>query len=230
MSKRCGECGWPNNADTADECEKCGAALSPPSAPPVSSPTNPATPPAMGGDGKKTVMGGGHNLPSWDEGSGSHGSSSSSDSNSLKCSSCGFYPLRATPSALAPCPNCGFTGAGAQATVVQNADKSKLKKTQMFGEISFDDAKPSKFKLVENNKQEHAFEGKNVTIGREDIDPENFSLSSEHATFEKIDGKWMLSNNSSNGFTFIQVKGKVEVKDGDIIVVGNKIFQFKIDE
>lgn len=226
MSQRCGECGWPNNADSASDCEKCGASLSASS--PVAPPASPST---MGvADGKKTVMGGGHNLPAWDAGSsGNSGNTPAGNTDSsLKCSSCGFYPLRATPSSTAPCPNCGFTGAGgAQPTVVEGQSKAHLKKTQMFGEISFDDAKPSKFKLVENNQQERSFEGKSVTIGREEIDPENFSLSTEHATFEQVDGKWMLSNQSSNGFTFIQVKGRVEVQDGDIIVIGNKIFQFK---
>lgn len=99
----------------------------------------------------------------------------------------------------------------------------------MFGQISFEDSKPKRFKLVENNQQERSFEGSSVQVGREGIDPENFSISSQHATFEHVDGKWFLSNQSSNGFTFVQVKGKVELSDGDILVIGNKIFQFKTE-
>ena len=225
--KRCGECGWPNNPDDASTCEKCGAPLEGEATPPLT----PQTPPPAtgGGDGKKTVIGGGHNIPSWDaQPPATPPASSAEDSEILKCESCGFYPLRAPLSPTNPCPNCGTTGANQepspQPASSSNAD---LKKTQMFGEISFDDGKPKRFKLVENNKEAREFEGDSVSIGREDIDPQNFSISGQHATIEMIDGQWHISNHSSNGFTFVQAKGQVPLNNGDIIVIGNKIFQFR---
>ncbi len=228
--KRCGECGWPNNIDSASHCEKCGAPLEASHNPPPAPSPNTPPPNTNAGDGKKTIIGGGHNMPSWDAHTPSNPQppAGGGTGSILKCSSCGFYPLRAELSPSTPCPNCGTTGVS-QGAAPQSASSGNqnLKKTQMFGDISFDDAKPKRFKLIENNQQERLFEGETVQLGRENIDPQNYSISGNHATVEMIDGQWHLSNQSSNGFTFVQVKGKVALNDGDIVVIGNKIFQFK---
>lgn len=225
--KRCGECGWPNNEDHASNCDKCGAPLS--GVEESSSMPEPpqSSAPVSGNDGKKTVIGGGHNIPSWDaQPPANPPTQPAEDAGILKCDSCGFYPLRKQVSPESPCPNCGTTGAN-QGASPQSANPANLKKTQMFGEISFDEGKPKKFKLIEGDQTAHEFEGSSVSIGRESIDPQNFSISGQHATIEMVDGQWHISNDSSNGFTFVQVKGKAVLNDGDIIVVGNKIFQFR---
>ena len=49
----------------------------------------------------------------------------------------------------------------------------------------------------------------------------------EHAKFAFEDGKWYLTDQSSNGATFIQVKGKIELEEDAKILIGNKIYTFK---
>jgi hypothetical protein len=246
--KKCGECGWPNNADGASDCEKCGASLSggssasvPPPSPQAGSSDAKKT--MMGGgqqlpdtsQAKKTVMGSGQQMPSWDaSGGGASASNTSSQaSGDLTCGKCGFYPLRAPVAAASPCPNCGFAGGPGQAAQPAQGggiSKADMKKTLAFSEVFFEaPEKTPKFTLLENDRVERPFEGKEVSVGRENIDANNFSISGQHALFEHIDGKWVVSNQSSNGVTLVQVKGKAEIQDGDLILIGNKLFRFKTE-
>ena len=87
---------------------------------------------------------------------------------------------------------------------------------------------PGRFRLVnERNKGELEFHGNDIVLNRGNLDPNNSSISGQqHAKVTRQNGTWYLEDLSSNQATFLQVQGKVELKPGDRIILGNKIFRF----
>ena len=69
---------------------------------------------------------------------------------------------------------------------------------------------------------------KQTTIGREDIDSRDGSISKNHLSVYEEKGKWYVENQASNQATFMVVNGKQEINDGDLILLGNSKF-FKIE-
>ena len=69
---------------------------------------------------------------------------------------------------------------------------------------------------------------KQTTIGREDIDSGDGSISKNHLSVYEEKGKWYVENQASNQATFMVVSGKQEINDGDLILLGNSKF-FKIE-
>ena len=75
-----------------------------------------------------------------------------------------------------------------------------------------------------------AFKGKTIELSRDNLEPDNETItSSVQAIIECRDGQWMIRNNSSHRTTFVQVPDteSVPLKDGDIILMGNRMFIFK---
>jgi ribosomal protein L32 len=194
-----------------------------------------------------TIVGGRSNMPAWDENSAgpsnptppSSGGQSTAAGNVAKCPSCGFYPLRNEVSAAHPCPNCGTTGdAKAEATAApayqpaashQMQKAAGANKTMRLGDLSPEEEAKPEFKLTEERSQSvKEFNGTEVSVNRDNLDAGNMSISSqEHATFVFEDGKWYLNDKSSNGATFIQVNGKIELTEGTKILMGNRIYTFQ---
>ncbi len=166
--------------------------------------------------------------------------------NVAKCGACGFYPLRNEVSASHPCPNCGDKG-NATATDVKQPEAytpaaqaqpaashqiqkaSGAQKTMRLGDLSPEEEKKPEFALVDERSQNaKEFTGEEVSVNRDNLDAGNMSISGqEHAKFVFEDGKWYLSDHSSNGATFLQVTGKVELTEGTKILIGNRIYTFQ---
>lgn len=192
-----------------------------------------------------TMVGGRSNMPAWDEHSSGPSTppptnpyQSAATVDVAKCGSCGFYPLRNPVSASNPCPNCGNTGEAAanarqeaqpasQSHQMQKA--SGAAKTMRLGDLSPEEESKPEFKLIEERSQtSKEFTGAEVSVNRDSLDAGNMSISGqEHAQFVFEDGKWYLNDKSSNGATFLQVQGKVELTDGTKILMGNRIYTFQ---
>ena len=91
-----------------------------------------------------------------------------------------------------------------------------------------------KFKLTsiprhtETSGQTNEYEGDSVALKRSNLDKENFTISSqEHATIENVNNKWYISNKSSLKTTYIQVNAMTEITDGDIVLIGDRMFIFR---
>ncbi len=206
--------------------------------------------PAGGGGGGRlsnpTVAGGRSNMPAWDENSAGPsnptppaGGQSTAAGNVAKCPACGFYPLRNEVSASHPCPNCGNAG-DVNAAASQQAPQpaaashqmqkaSTANKTMRLGDLSPEEEAKPEFKLTEERSQApKEFSGAEVSVNRDNLDAGNMSISGqEHASFVFEDGKWYLNDKSSNGATFVQVQGKVELTNGTKILMGNRIYTFE---
>ncbi len=81
---------------------------------------------------------------------------------------------------------------------------------------------------TETSGQTTEFEGEVVALRRSNLDKENYTISSqEHATIESIDNRWFISNKSSLKTTYIQVNSMTEIRDGDVILIGDRMFIFR---
>lgn len=238
---RCNTCGYIND-EHAETCVKCGAALHD-AKKTVDNPTNSGGFPTTSGDplahqkrSQKTVKGAIPDQPYLDNPRNQSSSNPLQNEETNSCSNC-RYPLRAHQNI---CPNCGF----------DNAPKSEndLHSTKDFDDDTQDDApieprhktildpwevtdigESKKFTLVtDKGKTTLDFEGEEVSLNRDNLDANNKSISGgQHAKIEYENGQWYIKDQSSNGFTFIQVRDRMPIQSGDMIIMGNKLFVFK---
>jgi hypothetical protein len=132
------------------------------------------------------------------------------DSEKRPCPSCGYLVTFHEQK----CPQCGYEFGKSRSTVID------FPKGQSGGFI---------LKGVNSDIKELHFNEHQVVLNRDKIDKFDSSISTEkHVEITHRDGRWFLKDVSSNGATFIQVKGEVEITDGSLIKLGHfKIFQFK---
>ncbi|MBI1221708.1 MAG: hypothetical protein GC180_03805 [Bacteroidetes bacterium] len=138
------------------------------------------------------------------------------------CSSCQYYPLQEPPSALQPCPNCGF---GAVKV------KSPAPGTQKLSDINLGEPEYQVVLIDGDSKKVFELKDGETRVNRENLDENNKAISSDkHALFHLENGELFLNDESSNGATFIQVNGKVKVESGMKIILGNKIVEVRLEE
>ncbi len=75
---------------------------------------------------------------------------------------------------------------------------------------------------------EREYDGTEVVLNRANTEPDNGSITSrEQAVITNVDGRWFIEDRSEQKTTFVQAGHKVELHDGDIILIGNRLFTFK---
>jgi len=70
-----------------------------------------------------------------------------------------------------------------------------------------------------------------TTIGRSGGDivfPHDGFMSGRHAKITQRGGSFVLSDEGSRNGTFIKIKGDIELKSGDMILVGKQLFRFEV--
>lgn len=74
------------------------------------------------------------------------------------------------------------------------------------------------------------FEGESVSLNRDKLEPGNNSITSrEQARITCEDGKWYIEDKSQFQTTFVRAGRKTEIIDGDIILMGSRLFVFNAD-
>jgi len=156
------------------------------------------------------------------------------DSENTKCNKCG-YPLR--PKEIV-CPNCGTEQnetfkskeSGKVDEGINALKHPNLAKTSSIDSFEFIQKDVPRFKLsIFKGKKSTVFEGLSVVLNRNNTDTNNANISKEaHAIVENKDNKWVLKDVSSNGATFVQVTKPTEIKDQDLIIIGNIIYRFEL--
>ena len=137
----------------------------------------------------------------------------------ISCSNCG-YPKE---NEAAECPKCETV----------SKDREGNKKTISITNFSFEeegillqlsplkeDHKAFKLKLTENE----------VVLNRESFKDDDPSISSNsHITLTQTEGKVFLENKSSNDAVFFKVENRIELKNGDVILLGkNKYYKVEL--
>lgn len=214
---RCKNCGWPNKPESTT-CAKCGAAL------------NSTDSGVSEGDLKKTVL-----------------EKEVFNINAAQpniCPKCS-YPLR--PGTL-KCPNCQTDISSAAPQVNNNAQEEPRRmpprRPTVLNAPNFNGTvnvwtqggmyvTPS-FVLtpIKRNGERHEpedveLEGNEVTLTRENVDPGNMSITSRaQAVITRKDNQWYIEDKSEQKTTFVQARCPQPLQDGDIILLGNRLFVF----
>ncbi len=85
---------------------------------------------------------------------------------------------------------------------------------------------PEYDETIEAHKNE--YHGELIVLNRNNTEQNNLTITSKdqaHLSFEN--GKWFISDKSDYNTTFIQVQGKVELKPGDVVMLGDRRFKFE---
>lgn len=238
---RCNNCGWPNKPGER-VCAKCHAPLeAPPSTSPAGQSYEPAASPA--GNLKKTVsesaaFGGGGYQPQPQQ---------PQAETTQQCPKCG-YPLRP---GTEKCPNCKyvfFPEAYNQAMPVD--EFASRRKTRLANEpgtvnnkfkgtvinpylmMNLEDDLYCFLRPVKRINERHELpevelEGSEIVLNRANTDPNNSSITSkEQALLTREGGNWYIEDRSEQKTTFVRAARKIELQDGDIILLGNRLFEF----
>lgn len=65
-------------------------------------------------------------------------------------------------------------------------------------------------------------------LNRSNTDSNNNSITSrEQAVMTHENGEWFIENRSDLQTTLIRVDRRLKLEDGDVIVLGNRMFEFK---
>ncbi len=132
------------------------------------------------------------------------------------------------------CPSCGYMEN-------QNDDKQKSenkmnvnknKETQRWDPKA--DVVKGRFVLTplsgKTRKPENdpiLFAGNEIELNRENTDPENTTITSKIQAIVTYDnGKWAISDESELCSTFVQAARKIELENGDLILLGNQLYRF----
>lgn len=222
---RCTECGYQNEGGV-QACVKCGTKLSGGATQP-----SPSSPVSNGGN--PTVKGNIASQPAWDSASVSN-QNRDQGSQFHRCPDCGHYPLKEPVSVNSPCPNCQAPGAAAKPNPGNEMPSSpkgepSANKTVRLSDVDFGAKSPSITLTDVRDNSEIKFEGDSAQLNRRNLDPDNDSISSNHASLKFKNGQWHIQDNSSNNATFVQADGEVPLKDGINIIIGNKIYKVSYD-
>lgn len=218
---RCKNCGWPNRPGETS-CQKCGTPL--------------LSENKIGNDYEPVPAQMNATVPE----SNIYGESASDE---RVCPKCG-YPLRNN---VSKCPNCNYNVQSYQQSKnegnhrVTKMENPAQENNDMMGTINpymVNAASEPAFILKPikrlNEKKELTdleYEGKKVLLNRSNTEPENHSITSQsQAVVTNAEGKWFIEDLSEQGTTFIRVSKKTELLDGDVLLLGNRLFEFHKSE
>jgi hypothetical protein len=154
----------------------------------------------------------------------------------LYCTSCG-YPNIKTAS---QCIRCAFPLAPAPANApVQKAEEAP--KNRKLAPLPNGTINPWSTPLAPVNKfslrplprsgekapAKLPFEGDQHDLSRKDLEPANRTITSKiQAAIEHKDGAWQITDLSPQKSTFLLVRGTMKLQKGDIILMGDRMFEF----
>ena len=73
-----------------------------------------------------------------------------------------------------------------------------------------------------------SYSGEQIVLNRANTDSNNNSITSrEQAVISHENGEWFIENRSDLQTTLIRVDRKLKLENGDIIVLGNRMFEFR---
>lgn len=166
------------------------------------------------------------------------------------CTQCGF-PLRPGSE---KCPKCGAIvqpnaqpGISRRGTVLNNPvttdaqplhtphkAKGQAMKTinpylDGYEPVPAASLKPLKRNSERKELPSFEFEGSQAILKRSNLDPDNGTIASEcQAEIVNEGGKWFIKDCSDAKTTFVRAGEKIEIKDGSMILLGDRLFEFTV--
>ncbi len=128
------------------------------------------------------------------------------------------------------CPQCGHSNGPGNSFCANCGATITVAKTMIYASPLA--APRGKLHLVmEGGQQGEAYElGDNTVIGRANGDitfPHDGFMSGKHARVERRGASFVLVDEGSRNGTFIRINGEVELKSGDMILIGKQLFRFE---
>lgn len=248
---RCKNCGWENPANQP-KCEKCNAPLNgsmiennvPPR--PSYSPIAESLKGTLREVGAETSGNSHQDAPASTPGACSHcGYPVSSTMN--VCPQCGqtlaSKPGNASPSPQAASNNCRQCGKSLPTdtkfcpycgTPIQSASSysrvrmGTVNAWEVPQQGTFCTLKPIAWRGEEVTYNPISYSGNVITLNRANTDPNNNTITSkEQAVLTREGDAWYIENRSEQHTTFIRVSKRTRLENGDVIVLGNRLFEFK---
>ncbi|MDR1555695.1 MAG: FHA domain-containing protein [Tannerellaceae bacterium] len=231
---RCENCGWGDNPEENTRCEKCNVPLN-----------NPMEAPREGGAYNYTALDASGKSADMSNNLGKtrrDGEELRDEAPPVSCPKCD-YRVRANEKS---CPNCGYLLETGQADdipgkeIKEHEDKRPLawadKRTTVNpwaippqSNVCTCSLTPLAAENEKTNVTPIDFTGKEVILKRDNTEPGNLTITSkEQAALLYEDNKWFIEDRSEMKTTFIHVGEKKELKNGDIIILGNRRFIFSI--
>ncbi|HKP85175.1 MAG TPA: zinc ribbon domain-containing protein [Blastocatellia bacterium] len=135
----------------------------------------------------------------------------------------------AKPSAN-PCPQCGHPNNPGSAYCASCGAVITVAQTMIYSS-PFAGVKGRLHLVMEGGQQGEVYDlGENTVIGRANGDitfPHDGFMSGKHARIVQQGGSFYLVDEGSRNGTFIKIKGEVELKPGDMILIGKQLFRFE---
>lgn len=235
---RCRNCGW-ENPDGQINCEKCHGLLE--DASPAHKPTTPVSDRMRSTVVEGVIFSEPSSTPKTCPKCGYPVSE-----NSLSCPNCDFelqqaqtakqtVKCKSCGAEVAPdakfCSSCGASMSEAQPHKIQRNSMGTVLGGPVAGSMSankFCTLKPIAWDGEDVNYNPITYSGDTIILNRANTDANNNSITSrEQAILTCEDGEWYIENKSELRTTFIRVNGRIKLTNGDIIVLGNREFEFK---
>lgn len=135
------------------------------------------------------------------------------------------------------CPRCGYPLAEGESRCPQCGTELKAKASPFRGTVNNwmqpDNGAFCTLNVIpwEGESIQHTpmtYSGNKIVLNRQNTDPNNQSITSkEQAVLCFENGDWYIEDHSSQQTTLLRVRGKMKLQSGDVIALGNRLFEFK---
>ena len=134
------------------------------------------------------------------------------------CRKCGS-PL---PQGVRFCPTCGSPVRQMSGTVPAWDSPS-----MMQGDYGFCTLRPIAWARENRDYQPVSYSGNEIVLNRANTDPNNQTITSQQqAVLTKEADGWYIEDLSASHSTMIRVSRKLKLESGDVICLGNRLFEF----
>ncbi|MDR2497401.1 MAG: zinc ribbon domain-containing protein [Tannerellaceae bacterium] len=126
------------------------------------------------------------------------------------------------------CSNCGFD--------MQGFERTTAPRPKTITPWDMKPANSCRLKAIPNENESIQqgtlrFAGDRVVLNRANTEEANLTITSkEQAVLVCENGKWYIQDKSEHKTTFIHTKEMLELRPGDIIMLGNRRFEFEADK
>lgn len=142
--------------------------------------------------------------------------------NAAACPRCG-YPAG---NGMTTCPQCGSPLAAAPQYRDIRSTVNNFELPQQ--DSAFCTLRPIAWRNEPTPATLPTFSGTTIQLNRANTDPNNQTITSKtQAVLTYADDGWYIEDQSEQHTTFLRVARKTKLSDGDIIIMGNRQFEFK---
>jgi len=132
-----------------------------------------------------------------------------------------------------PCPQCGRVNSGDSAFCATCGASIRIARTIVMASVPAPPPVKGKLHLImEGGQAGDSYDLKDETaVGRTTGDitfPHDGFMSGRHARVVRRGASFVLVDEESRNGTFIRINGEVELKPGDMILIGRQLFRFEV--